>query len=320
VAILSLYAMAGYRLLPAAQIAFRSATTIRANVDALQSLEPAIRLGREVETPNEPTVELLALGAVEFRNVGFHYPETTKPVLEDVSFRIEPNTITAIVGTSGSGKSTIASLLLGLLRPATGDITVAGQSIRTCTRSWQDRLAYVSQHVFLVDDSIATNIALGSRGAPDLGRVERAARQASLSAFIESLPARYDHGVGEHGSLLSGGQRQRIGIARALYNDADVIVLDEPTSALDSATEAGIIATLEGLRATKTIVMISHRMSTLRSADRILMLAEGRVHAFGTFDELFERVESFRKLVLSEVTESAADGTGRSGESISATA
>jgi ABC-type bacteriocin/lantibiotic exporter with double-glycine peptidase domain len=194
----------------------------------------------------------------------------------------------------------VASLLLGLLRPTEGDILFAGESILDRMRPWQERLAYVSQNVFIVDDSIGANIAFASRNAFDAERMKRAAQQASLADFIDGLPDGYDHGVGERGALLSGGQRQRIGIARALYNDASVIVLDEPTSALDSATERGIIATLEALRATKTIVMVSHRLSTLQSADRIIMLAEGRIRATGTFRELFAGVEEFRDLVTSE--------------------
>lgn len=300
VAVLSLYAMAGYRLLPAAQTAFRSASSIRANIGALRDLEPAIRLGREVARESASSPVLSRSGPIEFRDVLYRYPKTTQHVLDRVSFQIAPNSITAIVGTSGAGKSTVASLLLGLLRPTEGDILFAGQSVLDRMRPWQEQLAYVSQNVFIVDDSIGANIAFASRSAFDAERMKKAAQQANLADFIDGLPAGYDHGVGERGALLSGGQRQRIGIARALYNDASVIVLDEPTSALDSATERGIIATLEALRATKTIVMVSHRLSTLQSADQIIMLAEGRVRATGTFQELFAGVDEFRDLVTSE--------------------
>lgn len=301
VPILSVYAMAGYRMLPAAQTVFRSWSLVRANEDVIEKVGADVRAGRAIPrgapataSPSGPPIEP---GDVEFRNVSYRYPGTTADVISNASFTIPSRAITALVGPSGAGKSTAVDLLLGLLVPQAGKITVGGRPILDALESWRALIGYVPQDVFLLDDTIAANIAMGSAGALDEQRVERAARLANVLDFAESLPGRLSFVIGERGVLLSGGQRQRIGIARALYNRSSVLVLDEPTSALDSVTEGEIVSTLESLRPSTTIVMVAHRLSTLRCADHIVLLDNGHPSACGTFDELMRESALFRRLV-----------------------
>jgi ATP-binding cassette, subfamily B, bacterial PglK len=302
VAVLSIYAMAGYRLLPAAQAAFRSAASIKANFDAVNDIKRDLDAGRAIqeEIRAEEVVEFPVDGVLEFRNVSFTYPERTEPVLPQLSFAIPRNAITAIVGSSGAGKSTVADLMMGLLSPTTGEVTVGGISIARSPKSWHRHVSFVSQSVFITDDTIQANIVFGAPEGVDPARVRAAAAMANANTFIDKLPDGYQYIVGEDGSLLSGGQRQRIGIARALYNDADVIVLDEPTSALDSVSEREILATMDALRTTKTIIIITHRLSTLRNADQILLLDAGRLLASGSYAELIQTSAEFRTLVAAE--------------------
>jgi ABC-type multidrug transport system fused ATPase/permease subunit len=192
------------------------------------------------------------------------------------------------VGKSGSGKSTLVDLIMGLLRPSSGAIEVDGVDIsEQNVIAWQSQIAHVSQHIFLIDASIVENVAFGvpSRRI-DLDRVHAACRQAELTEFIESLPEGYNTVVGEEGVRLSGGQRQRIGIARALYKEASLLILDEATSALDDETEGAIVSTLERLGDRYTILMIAHRITTLRGCETIYRLDEGRIVQRGTYAQV----------------------------------
>lgn len=299
VGLLSLFAAAGYRLLPAAQNIFKHAATIRANMNSAFKILPDILEGRRLLL-TQPTEEsggrCHVAGPIEFRDVWFRYPGMEQHVLRGVSVTLHPNTLTVIVGSSGSGKSTMTDLLLGLLRPERGVVTVDGVSVGELGSSWQRQLGYVPQSIYLKDDSIAANIAFGETSY-DAERLERAARLSGLKEVVDALPARFDAQIGEGGSRLSGGQRQRIGIARALYREAGVLVLDEATSALDGATEHDVLESLLALTRTMTIVMVAHRVSTIRAADRIVVVANGQVEAEGTFEELNQRSEAFRRLV-----------------------
>jgi ABC-type multidrug transport system fused ATPase/permease subunit len=227
-------------------------------------------------------------GLIEFRDVWFKYPTGDQPVLRDVSVTIRPNTLT--------GKSTLADLLLGLLRPQRGTIVVAGVPLEELGAAWQRGLGYVPQGIYLKDDTIAANIAFGDP-VPDMGRLLSASRLAGLDDVVQALPAKYQSLIGEGGSRLSGGQRQRIGIARALYRQAGVLVLDEATSALDGSTERNVLEALLALTESVTVVMIAHRVSTIRAADRVIVVSEGCVEAEGTYDDVMARSETFRGLV-----------------------
>lgn len=298
VAVLSVYAMAGYRLLPAAQAVFRAATTIRANLDVIADITRDVEAGRAVlRRPIAPLIAYEKQAAIVVEDVHFCYPGESADVLRGVSFTIPRAGITALVGKSGAGKSTMADLLLGLMKPSRGSITVDRISIHESVRSWQRSVALVSQSVFLTDDTIEANIVFGSSGPVDRERLIRAATMAHALEFIDGLPGQFDCPIGEAGGRLSGGQRQRIGIARALYNDADVIVMDEPTSALDSLSEREVLAAMNTLRQEKTIVLITHRLHSLRDADQIVVLEHGIVAGIGRYQELALNCHAFTSLL-----------------------
>lgn len=216
---------------------------------------------------------------IEFSDVSFAYSAQASPVLRGVSFAVRKGQRIGIIGTTGSGKSTLVDLFMGLLSPTQGQILIAGQAplAGPSVKSWQRRVAHVPQAIYLADTSILENIAFGTpREQIDIARVMRAATRAQLAEFIESLDHKYETVVGERGCRLSGGQRQRIGIARALYKEADILVLDEATSALDEATEAAVIECVDHLGPEISLLMISHRPSTLRHCDAVLRVSEGQ--------------------------------------------
>lgn len=303
VALLSLYAAAGYKLLPAAQTIFKSASQMRGNASVVGELYPQVTQGRrlaihETETADERNAPRLR-GTIKLEGVSYQYPETDRPTLVDVNLTIREHTLVALVGPSGAGKSTLADILLGMLQPSGGDFYVGERRIdRQSVRAWQRNLGYVPQSIFILDDTVSSNIGFGSAVDIDLAAVRHAARLASIDKFVEGLPGQYDYVVGERGAMLSGGQRQRIGIARALYRDADVLIMDEATSALDGLTEKDIMATINELKTTKTIIMVAHRLSTIQCADQVVFVKDGRIHDCGSFEELSARNAEFRKLVL----------------------
>jgi ATP-binding cassette, subfamily B, bacterial PglK len=314
VAMLSLYAMAGYKLLPAAQTIFKSISLIKANGDVVPELLPQVIGGRSLAidthesgiTAAEAARAERIKGDIRLTNVTYTYPGMHAPTLKNISLTIPRNSLVALVGSSGAGKSTLADILLGLLHPTEGQLRVGDTVIEGGTvRQWQRHLGYVPQTIFLLDDSIAANIAFGIASQADMEAVSNAARMANIDRFIEGLPGKYDYRVGERGALLSGGQRQRIGIARSLYRNGDVLIMDEATSALDSITEREIMATISGLKATKTIVMVAHRLSTIRAADLIVFMSDGVIQSCGTFDELVQRDAMFRHVVLAHGEEEA---------------
>jgi ATP-binding cassette, subfamily B, bacterial PglK len=263
------------------------------------------RLAAEAADP-EPSFAF-PMDDIVWENVTFRYPETTAPAISNLSTRIRRQSITVLVGPSGSGKSTFADLLLGLLRPSSGSIRVGGIDVRDHVRSWQRGIGYVPQNIFVLDDSVAANISFGSHDDIDMAMVKRAAAYANIDRFFESIPGGYGFRVGENGAMLSGGQRQRLGLARALYHDADVLVLDEATSALDTVTEREIIGTLTELKREKTIIMIAHRLATIKCADTILFIKDGSLQAHGDFESLMVRDEEFRAFINAGVDGHAAE-------------
>ena len=240
---------------------------------------------------------------LELRNVAFQYPETDTPVIKDFSLTIKANTSVAFVGSTGSGKTTTVDILLGLLEPKTGQLVVDGVEVtEDNVAGWQKNLGYVPQLIYLNDDTIARNIAFGVHPTQlDMAAVERAAKLANIHDFItEELPQGYETPVGERGIRLSGGQRQRLGIARALYHNPEVLVLDEATSALDGVTEDSIFNAVDDIGKSKTIVMIAHRISTVRNCHVIYVLEKGRIVAQGTYDELLASSAKFRAIAQVE--------------------
>lgn len=234
---------------------------------------------------------------LRFKAVRFRYAENSPWVLNDLNLTISKGARVGIVGSTGSGKSTTLDLLMGLLTPTSGELLVDGQPIVGRVRAWQRTIAHVPQSIFLSDASLAENIAFGiRRDAIDMERVRQAALQAQIADFIEGRADGYDALVGERGIRLSGGQRQRIGIARALYKRASVLVFDEATSALDTVTEQSVMDAIDRLDRNLTIVLIAHRLSTVRRCDVIVELNHGKVVAQGTYDQLLECSASFRNM------------------------
>jgi len=257
----------------------------------------------ETPAPERPSAQLAesGAGALTFEGVSFAYPGesaregvvgvggATRPAVDDVSFAVPAGSTVALVGATGAGKSTLLKLLLRFLDPSSGRILLDGQDVAAHDpASLRRRIGYVAQEPFLTDGTIAENIAYGER-TPELEGVRAAAGIAEIRGFIEGLPAGYDTRVGERGTRLSGGQRQRIALARAFYRDPSVLVLDEATSAVDNETEAAIQHSLARAAGERTTVVVAHRLSTVRHADEILVMDEGRIAERGTHLELVAR-------------------------------
>ena len=299
--LIALYAFAGSRLNPALQTIYRSFTTLRFSKHALDTLHKDLveigSIGGAASIINDRSHGLLRLQSeLQLDNITYSYPQAEHPALIDLSLTIPAKTTVGLVGSTGAGKTTVVDIIMGLLVSQQGEMRVDGIPITGgAIRDWQNNLGYVPQHIFLTDDTVAANIAFGTPpNEIDQDAVERAARIADLHHFVmEELPNGYQTMVGERGIRLSGGQRQRIGIARALFHDPDVLVLDEATSALDNLTEKAVMDAVHNLGHRKTIILIAHRLSTVRECDVIFLLEHGKLKASGTFTELVERDESF---------------------------
>ena len=235
--------------------------------------------------------------AITLRQVSYSYPSAGRAALHDINLTIPKGRSIGVVGPTGAGKTTLIDLLLGLLRPTEGQVLVDGADIGDHLRSWQSRIGYVSQKPYLMDESVRQNIAFGVESPEiDDAKVMAAVRAAQLEDFVAALPRGLDTRVGEAGMRLSGGEHQRIATARALYRDPDILVFDEATSALDNATEQALSKALAGLRGTKTMIVIAHRLSTVRNCDELVLLVEGRISDIGSYDELAARNDHFREI------------------------
>jgi ABC-type multidrug transport system fused ATPase/permease subunit len=291
-------AVGAQRLLPALQQGYSAWASIAGNqasmAEAILLLEQP--LPADVLLPDPAPLHLQQ--HIRFADVSFRYASDSPWVLNGFNLTIARGSRVGIVGTTGSGKSTALDLLMGLLAPTSGEILVDGEPLSGArVRAWQRNIAHVPQTIFLSDTTFAENIAFGvPRAQIDMARVRQAARQAQIADFIESSPLAYDAPVGERGVRLSGGQRQRIGIARALYRQAYVLVFDEATSALDNVTEQSVIDSIDALNRDLTIVVIAHRLSTVRHCDTIVELARGNVQAQGSYSQLLESSASFRSI------------------------
>ena len=305
VPVLGVYAFAALRMFPALQGLYAAFTTLRfarPTLDRLHAdmVENGLGLARSELLP--PTSERPALrldSELELRDLRYGYPNAERAAVQGLDMTIPARTTVGIVGGSGAGKTTTVDILLGLLEPQGGSILVDGTPITAANRRlWQNALGYVPQQIFLTDDSVRANIAFGiDPHRIDHAAVERAAKIAELHDFIMGeLPDGYDTKVGERGVRLSGGQRQRIGIARALYHDPDVLIMDEATSALDNLTERAVMDAVHNLGHAKTIILIAHRLTTVRNCDAIYMMEHGRVIAVGTYDELVRDSDAFRAM------------------------
>ena len=289
VPVLGALAMGAQRLLPAMQMCFAAWTTILGSIHGLDRIVDVLKCD-QAPTPVSVIQACNPIARITFKSVSFRYSPGTKMVLKELCFEILKGQHIGIIGATGSGKSTTMDLLLGLLQPTSGQILIDGHPlVGDKVFSWQKSLAHVPQVIYLTDASIAENIAFGlPKDKIDMEQVRQAARLAQIAEFIEELEAGYDTFVGERGVRLSGGQRQRIGIARALYKNASVLVFDEATSALDDETESELMKAIEALSKELTVIMIAHRLSTVRNCDKLLKLDNGVVSAFDRPEAVFE--------------------------------
>jgi ATP-binding cassette subfamily C protein len=285
---LTVMAFAGYRLLPALQLLYGQLVTVAAHNYTLQQLEQEILDIEKRELPQvsegSPVVPLVFDREIRLEHLGFQYPGTSAPTLNDFSLTIRKNESVGIAGPSGSGKSTLVDLILGLHVPQSGKLCVDDTSLTAANMaSWRQMVGYVPQDIYLLDDTIAANIAFGlDESKVDSTALRAAAQSAQILEFIErELPQGFQTTVGERGVRLSGGQRQRIGLARALYHRPQVLIMDEATSALDNQTELAVMETIHRLQGTLTIITIAHRLTTLERCDRLIRLKVGGKIVFG---------------------------------------
>lgn len=295
-AVLGVFAAGSTRLLPSLNRLLASAAMVRTGRAGLTQLALEVdTLAADTEHPNQPPRRRFS-GDITAEGIGFHFPDSEVEVLSGVDLTIAAGQTTAVVGPSGAGKSTLLDILLGLLPPSTGQVRCGGDPITEDLAGWCAGIGVVPQDVFLLDDTLEANICFTEETVDPLRR-DRAIALAQLDELVAGLPHGLATRMGERGVRLSGGQRQRVGIARALYREPSVLVLDEATSALDNVTEQKITQTITGLRGQVTILVVAHRLSTVRHADQIVFLSDGEVRARGTFAEVEASSPDFAHLV-----------------------
>ena len=277
---LSVFAVAAFRMLPSFNKITGYISGMMFNKPAIDSvyrdLKEIEQLMEQKTAEHEDTIKVMLHSSIRLNNVSFRYPESDKWILKNASLEITKNTSVALIGASGAGKTTAADLMLGILQPQEGTVTIDGTDLRKCMKSWHEDIGYIPQVIYLMDDNIRANVAFGIPDAEiDDDAVQKALREAQLDQFVNSLPNGLDTLIGDRGVKLSGGQRQRIGIARALYRNPNVLVLDEATSALDSDTEKEVMEAIDGLHGTRTLIVIAHRLSTIKKCDKIFEVGGG---------------------------------------------
>jgi len=297
---LGVFAFASLRMFPAVQQIYNALTKLRYSKPMLQAVHRDLTDGMyDLAEKNYSGTLPKLQSRLDLLDISYSYPNTDLKILNGLSLSIPANSTVGIVGETGAGKTTTIDIILGLLQPKAGEFCVDGIQITPDNlRGWQNTVGYVPQQIYLIDDTISANIALGvPLEHRDQAAIETASKLAELHNFVlEELPQGYDTEVGERGVRLSGGQRQRIGIARALYRDPDVLILDEATSALDNITEQAVMDAVHNLGNSKTIIMIAHRLSTVRSCDIIYLMEDGKVAAQGSYDSLVSENKSFRRM------------------------
>jgi ABC-type multidrug transport system fused ATPase/permease subunit len=299
--ILSFYIFAGYRLLPALQQIYSAFTSLSFSHASIKTIHKELLFQIKI---NKKIEKLSFNKEISLKDISHNYSEINKSNLNKISLTIKAKDIVGFVGRTGSGKTTLVDLILGLLQPSQGTLEIDNVIINESNiSSWQSNIGYVPQQIFLTSDSISSNIALGEDiKLIDQEAVEHASKLANIHDFIvNELPNKYNTEIGERGIRLSGGQCQRIGIARALYKKPKVLILDEATSALDNLTEKEVMNAINNLRKDITIILITHRLRTIKSCDQIFLMKEGSVIAAGNYKQLFENNEDFKKFVSQEI-------------------
>ena len=296
--VLGALALGAQRLLPVLQQIYGAWASIAGSYTSLADTFEMLEQPLPTELLQPSPAKLSFQDTIRLKAVRFRYNGDSPWVLDGLNLTISRGARVGFVGSTGSGKSTLTDLLMGLLTPIEGEFLVDSQPIvGENVRAWQQNIAHVPQSIYLADTTIAENIAFGVPSNDiDLDRVQQAARKAQIADFIESSPEGYQAYVGERGIRLSGGQRQRIGIARALYKKASVLVFDEATSALDNATEQSVMDAIKGLSSELTIILIAHRLTTVRRCDTIVQFEHGQVVAQGTYEQLLECSPNFRRM------------------------
>jgi ABC-type multidrug transport system fused ATPase/permease subunit len=289
--IVSLYVFAGYRLMPALQQIYGSFTSLSFVSASLDKLYDELKNHKLVNENQNPGF-LAVNKKITLKNVYYNYPNTSRTALKDINLTIAAKSKVGIVGVTGSGKTTTVDIILGLLEPQKGMLEVDEKIItKQNVRSWQRSVAYVPQYIYLSDDTVAANIAFGVEPKKiNQDMIEKSAKIAELHKFVtDELPKQYQTIIGERGIRLSGGERQRIGIARALYHNPQVLIFDEATSALDNQTEQAVMDAVNNLGKDITIILIAHRLSTVKNCDIIFKFENGRLVDQGSFDEIIIR-------------------------------
>ena len=300
--LLGLFSMAALRIMPSVNRILSSAADLKhraAYIDAVHHDYTMVEEAGANEERRTGRVGLQLNGGIEFDGVSFHYEGTETPAVADINLTVPKGFKVGIVGPSGAGKTTLVDLFLGLLAPRSGQLLVDGHDIRDNLRAWQDLIGYVPQEPFLIDDTLRRNIAFGlDDGEIDEHRLETVVASTDLGGVVEGLEHGLDSALGEKGVRISGGQRQRVAVARALYRNPEVLVFDEPTSALDNQSEAEFVNNIERQsEAGKTILVVAHRLSTVRRCDLIIFLKNGRIAGQGNLNELMQSNDEFRSLV-----------------------
>jgi ATP-binding cassette, subfamily B, bacterial PglK len=298
------FAFAGYRLMPAVQDIFNSFTTMRYSQPVLDKIYRDITISAPPEQPKNLITDnlpepLICKDSIRLDRVSYSYPNIRYPTINEVDLTIGYNTSIAFVGPTGAGKTTLVDIILGLLRPQKGTLIVDDQVIdETNLKSWQANLGYVPQHIYLSDDTVARNIAFGIPDEKiDFEALELASTLANINSFImNELPDGFDTVIGERGIRLSGGQRQRIGIARSLYHNPAVLIFDEATSALDGITEEAILVAMQNIAKLKTLIIIAHRLTTVKNCDMVYIIDRGKIMGQGTYEELLGSNKQFQAM------------------------
>jgi ABC-type multidrug transport system fused ATPase/permease subunit len=297
--IIAFYTFAGYRLIPALQAIYGTLTVIRSSKAGLDYVHKDFMNLQPYETNSKPVSSIPLKQSITFNKINFNYPNNKHATLKNINLEIPAFSKVGIVGPTGSGKTTVVDIILGLLDPSEGLFSVDNNPINHKNkRSWQKSIGYVPQQIYLFDSSIEENIAFGIDNKNiNNEAVKKASKIANLHDFvIKELPNHYQTTIGERGVRLSGGQRQRIGIARALYHNPHVLIFDEATSALDNVTDEIVMDAINNLGDKMTIILIAHRLNTIRNCDKIFLLENGELKDQGSYNSLKKSNEVFKKL------------------------
>ena len=299
--ILGAYGFATYRIKPAAHQVYQGFVSLRYGKSAVDSLHKDMHLSApKVFGAYNEEAHLQNYEALRLSSVDFEYPGSKRLALENINLTIPVGTSIGIVGKTGASKTTLVDIILGLLEPTEGSIFLDNKKLGLYNnRAWQKKISYVPQDIFLIDKSVSENIAFGfAKEKLDQKQVEHCARLAGIHDFItQELSSQYETVIGERGIRISGGQRQRLAIARALYQDPQILVLDEATSSLDSFTEKNVMKAIESLTPKKTVIIVAHRLSTIQNCQKIVVLDSGKIDQIGTYEELLNHNLVFKEML-----------------------